>query len=155
MKHRTLDEITKVAQIEPQDRDGARALRRLRLERFAQLLDQHKGQIRLLSRVEYLPRSQRLAMRQDESPLTIAYQDPELRRQGLDGDRLGQAMTFFGLSMREAHDVFCDCHYTGMITPNKVALRARSLARKKSIGEIWASARSAISGQWRRVSAAF
>jgi hypothetical protein len=154
MEHKTLDEIAKVAHVLNQTRDDGRARRRQRLEKLAAILDDHRGPIRLLSRIEYLPRDRCLALRQDESPLTIAYQDQSFRQQGLNGDQLGHAMAFFGLSLREAHEIFCDCHYTGMITPEKVARRVRSLARKMTIGEMWGKARGVIATQWHRMAAA-
>jgi hypothetical protein len=69
--------------------------------------------------------------------LSIAYRDTLFREQGLKGDRLGDAIDFFQLSMREAHHIFCDCNYSGAITPAAVAARARSVAEKKTLGELW------------------
>lgn len=154
MKHRPLEEITEVAKITPVGPEGARALRRQRLERLASLLDEHKRPVRLFSGVEWIPEEERLTLRQDDSPLTIAYLDPAFRRQGLLGDRFGDAMAFFGLSMREAHRLFCDCGYVGTaiprsITSDMLAQRARSLATKVTFAEIWAKLRRAAAGRWR------
>lgn len=135
MKHRTLEEVTKIAGIAPVAK--SESPRRARLERLAQLLDAHSGRVRLFSMMEYVPVRERVKLRQDESPLTIAYRDPQFRQQGLAGDRLGDAISFFDLSMREAHHLFCDCNYSGAITPGAVATRARSLAQKRSFAQIW------------------
>lgn len=138
MKHRTLEEITKLAQVEPVDPHKVeKTTRRQRLERLASLLDAHKGSIRLFSMMEYAPAKQRMKMRQDNSPLTVAFQDQQFRQEGLQSDVLGDAIGFFELSMREAHHLLCDCHYSGTITPGMIATRARSLAHKRTFAEIW------------------
>jgi hypothetical protein len=71
------------------------------------------------------------------------------------GDQLGQAMIFFQLSNREAHDIFCDCHYTGAVTPEKVAQRVRAAAHAMTFGEMLSRARTAIAARWRGMLAAF
>jgi hypothetical protein len=137
MKYRTLEEVTKIAGVEPVAKPREAPPRCARLERLAQLLDAHDGRIRLFSMMEYVPVRERVKLRQDESPLSIAYRDPQLRQQGLNGDRLGDAIAFFDLSMREAHHLFCDCNYSGAITPGAVAMRARQLAQKRTLSQIW------------------
>ena len=54
-----------------------------------------------------------------------------LREEGLAGDRLGDAMAFFELSDRQAHRLFCDCHYSGSMTGAGLALRLRMLAQRR------------------------
>jgi predicted protein tyrosine phosphatase len=138
MKHRTLDEIVEVAQIAPvEQKSDARSIRRQRLERLATLLEEHKGRIRLFSLMEYAPAKKLKAMRQADSPLTIAYRDPLFRQQGLDSDCVGDAMVFFDISAREAHHLLCDCHYAGSRSAAAVANRARSLAERKTLVEKW------------------
>jgi hypothetical protein len=144
MKHRTLEEVTKIAGIEPVAKPREESPRRARLERLAQLLEAHDGRIRLFSMMEYVPVRERVKLRQDESPLTIAYRDPQFREQGLAGDRLGDAIDFFGLSMREAHHLFCDCNYAGAITPGAVASRARATANKRTLTQMWRDLRQRI-----------
>lgn len=140
MKYRTLEEITKLAGVEPVEAQrGEISLRRQRLERLATLIEAHVGRIRLFSMMEYVPLKERVKLRQDESPLSIAHRDALFREQGLSGDRLGDAVEFFQLSMREAHHIFCDCNYSGAITPAAVAARTRSVAAKKTFGELWLS----------------
>jgi hypothetical protein len=154
MKHRSLDEIRPVAEVIPCGPESLRALRRNRLERLATVLEQHNGSVRLLSRIEYLPEEERLLLRGDNSPLTIAYQDPVLRGQGLASDRLSDAIAFFDLSMREAHHLFCDCHYVGAVTSDMIAERTRSIAQQMTLREIWDQVRAAVSQhlpfKWQR-----
>ena len=110
------------------------------------LLDQHKGGMRLFSLLECVDEEERRVLRHDEPSLAIAFRDPEFRRQGLSSDRLGDATGFFDLSQDEAHRLFCECGYFYPITPEKVARRARSFARRVTVAEIWDRIRSAIGG---------
>ena len=78
--------------------------------------------------------------RVDNSPLTVAYNDPVLRADGLASDRLGDAVDYFELSDEEAHRVFCSCLYGESMTAGSVAARLRSMT-KVNIGApiaIWA-----------------
>ena len=136
MKYRTLDELAPVAHVVPVGAGSRRTLRRQRLERLATVLDDYQGILRLFSRVEYLPQEERQSMRTNYSPLTVAYQDPMLRQQGLSGDRIGDAMRFFDLSWHEAHHLFCDCHYVGGVTSQMVAKRVRTVARRRIWSDI-------------------
>ena len=92
----------------------------------------------MLSRIEYLPRDERHALRGSFSPLALAYDDEELRREGLAGDTIGDAMTFFDLSDRQAHRLFCDCHYVSAEAPT-IAARVRAVADHVSFRERWDS----------------
>jgi hypothetical protein len=149
MKHRSLDEIKSEANVVAFAPPSRQTLRRARLQRFATVLERHEGPVNPLSRIEYLPRPQRLMTRADDSPLTIAYRDTELRAEGLASDRLGDAMTFFDLSPGEAHHLLCDCHYMGMVTPQIVAARARTIAQRMTLREVWDKIRHLLTG-WRQ-----
>lgn len=129
----------------------ARECRRRRLERFASVLISTRTHARLFETMESYPRNKRLALRAPDSPLAIACDDAVLRRDGLRGDTVADAIEFFGLSMREAHALLCDCGYgastEGYAQNVAIAARARRLAAKRSIGELvsrvmsWASSR--------------
>jgi hypothetical protein len=145
MEYRTIREIKGVAKV---TRLAARLSRRERLRRWAEVLETNPTQpIKPLMRVEFLPRAERMLARREDSPLTIAYRDPVLREDGLAGDCLGDAMRFFELSDHEAHYMVCDCHYHGgmMMTPDAVAKRARALADRLTLGEVWRRVRGGIS----------
>jgi len=144
MQHRTLDQLIEVATVTPAS--SPREVRRARLNRLATLLEKYDGPIRLLSQIEFVPLQARRQLRSDFSPLALAYADETLRREGLASDRLGDAVDFFGLTQRQAHHLFCDCHYGAAITSRMVARRVRSLAERRSLGE-WARA------IWARVAA--
>ncbi len=147
MKHQSLDELRDHATVSahaPEPAVSPHALRRARLERLALVLDKHEGAIKPLSRIEYMPRSEWNPLRTDDSPLTIAYQDPVLREQGLASDRLGDAMSFFQLSPGETHDLLCDCHYAGAVTGPMIAARARDIANRVTLRQVWSRIRSAL-----------
>jgi len=151
MKYRTLDELAPVAQIGSLGPEALKALRRKRLERLADVLDAYDGPFGLLSRIEYLPKQERMSARAEDSPLALAFQDPILRGQGLASDRVGDAMSFFDLSWREAHHLFCDCHYTAGITARIVADRVRSLAHRLTFVELWARVRNTVTSRLGRI----
>jgi hypothetical protein len=142
MHHRTLEEISQVATIEPAPPQTRMAVRRQRLHRLADLLDAYPGQITLLSRIEYVSASERMAMRRDSSPLALAYADGEFRRSGLAGDTLGDATAFFHLSEGEIHTLFCDCHYGPSVDARAIAGRTRAVADRMSLRERWEKVRA-------------
>lgn len=127
MKHQKRDELGGVAEIVSFEQKTM--TRRERLERWADVLDRNPGKINALTRIEYLPLSERLNARADNSPLEIAFRDSVLREEGLESDRLGDVMTFFELSNRDAHRLFCDCHYYGSMTRAGLANRLRNIAK--------------------------
>jgi len=135
MHHRTLEEITQLATIEPAPTLNRTELRRQRLRRFADLLEAYCGPIRLLTRIEYLPLAERHALGGDLSPLAVAYADAEFRRAGLAGDTVKDAMDFFDLSEREVHTLFCDCHVGPSITARSIAEGIRAVANRRTFRE--------------------
>ena len=154
MEHRTIDKIAAVAKIWEKeahvlDPEPRWRTRRRRLLRFADLLERHKGRVRLFSDMECFPKKEQLALRRSGSPMELALADLEFRREGLDGDSVGSAKSFFELSLGEAHAIFCDCRYAEASgrrgAPGEaVAQRLRSIAAKKTLPEIWAGAREAL-----------
>ena len=148
MKYATLKEVAPVARVRPVDPTPPGLLRRNRLERLASLLETSQAPVRLFSRAEYLPNDKRMELRDDLSPLALAYADPVLREQGLKSDRLGDGIAFFDLSWTEAHHLWCDCHYAGNLSGSAIAARMRSLAQRRTLGEI-------LSGCWNVVRRCF
>jgi hypothetical protein len=149
MEHRTLDEMSKIATIVPAPNLSRRAVRRQRLNRLADLLSGYAGPVRLLTRIEEVPRIQRRALRGDFSPLALAYTDVEFRRAGLAGDTIGDAMAFFDLTDSEVHTLFCDCHYgIGMASVQvpAIAARVRAVANRLSFRERWENIRAYFHG---------
>lgn len=134
MQHQDLDRIRGVKSLDPTFGSTAptraKRSRSERLGRWADLLDAQAGRpLRALEDVEYVSPAIRRDLRKEDSPLAIAFADAELRADGLKGDRLGDAMDYFGLSERQAHWLLCDCHYGGRMTASEVAARVRDEAR--------------------------
>ena len=119
--------------------------RRERLNRWAELLDQHAGSMEALYRIEHLPAAERRAYRGGEStPLAVAYRDPVLRGDGLAGNTLGDAMDYFAMNDEDAHHLLCDCHYMGSLTGHNLAARLRRYA---TVGGIMAWVGSTFAGR--------
>lgn len=116
--------------------------RQEKLERWAVALDQHRGPLKTLHRIEYLSAEQRAALRSEESALAIAFADPVLRTAGLASDRLGDAVSFFELTEDEAHHLLCDCHYHGPMTSTGLAARVRATARRMTMRQAWNAVRA-------------
>jgi hypothetical protein len=130
MQHQDLDRIRGVKSLDPMLGKTTKLSRGERLIRWADLLDAQAGRpLRALEDVEYVSPAVRRDMRKEDSPLAVAFADPVLRADGLAGDRLGDAMDYFGLSDRQAHWLLCDCHYGGRMTSTEVAARVRDEAR--------------------------
>jgi hypothetical protein len=123
-----------------------KTVRQRRLERLAEILEYHDDAVPLLTRIEYAPWHERPYLREDRSPLSLAFQDEGFRREGLSGDRLGDIMDFFQLSNNEAHHLLCYCHYASSVTSKMVAGRARELAGKKTLAQMWQGFRLRLFG---------
>jgi hypothetical protein len=124
----TAQEIT----IAPRSRSRSRFSCGERLMRWAELLGRYQdGDIQLLTDTECLRVSERAALRLNNSPIAVAYADPQLRANGLGGDSYGDAYKFFGLSHETLHDIVCYCHYrSSRISPKEVAGRVRRVANR-------------------------
>jgi hypothetical protein len=127
MKYQSLEQIALEADVHP----GIGMSRRERLERWAELLErQPNRRLSTIEGTEFGSRREREAKRADRSPLTVAFEDPALRAEGLRGDRVGDAVEFFDLSHDEVHRLVCNCHYGQTVPPGIVATRARMMARQ-------------------------
>ena len=105
MEHKHLDQLRSVADVKPRPLS-----REERLQRWIDLLEKDpKRSLNSLGEIEYKPPAQRALIREDNSPLTVADEDPILRADGLAGDRLGDAMRYFALSDGQAHYALCSC----------------------------------------------
>ncbi len=129
MKLKTLEELKQVADVRPpHERD--RMSKQKRLERWAEVLElAPQRYLRSLYETEYTSRRRRYALREDNSPLTVAFQDPVLRAEGLQSDGYGDAITFFELSDDDLHYIVCSCHHGRTMTPKEVARRVSAAAR--------------------------
>jgi hypothetical protein len=125
MEHRTSAELEGFAEvIRPQNLSKKELL-----ERWALALEKRNGaRLRTLRETEYKPVKERSALRQENSPLTVAFEDPVLRSAGLTSDRFGEVARFFGLSHGQLHEVVCYCHFGETVAAEAVAARVRRLS---------------------------
>jgi hypothetical protein len=127
MKLRSLDEIRQSAEIYT-SADAAPMTRQERLERWADLLEKYSGKLQMLHSTEFMAEPHRRTMRQDNSPIAVAFGDPVLRLQGLAGDTYEDARQFFDLTNSEAHLLLCDCHAGAAISGRAAATRVRQIS---------------------------
>ena len=111
MKHMPVSEISRMADLHavpirpPMTRVE-------RLERWADALDHEPDRVLTsIEEIEWKPEVERGDMRAESSALTVAFEDPVLRAEGLASDRLRGAIEFFRLTDDEAHLALCSCVY--------------------------------------------
>jgi hypothetical protein len=115
-----------VAEVHP---DEARRpmTRAERLTRWAELLERDPDRrLASLPGTEYQPPARRDTMRSSGSPITVAFEDPGLRREGLKDDTYGEAKRFFELTDWQLHDIVCYCHFGETMTSRSAARRVRA-----------------------------
>jgi hypothetical protein len=111
--------------------DPRQLTRSQRLERWAMALERlGDARLRTLRETEHEHYYDRLQMREDDSPLTVAYEEPVLRSAGLKNDTFGEAARFFSLSDWELHNVLCYCHFGETVSAREVANRVRTMHRQ-------------------------
>ena len=138
MKHSTFDQLKNSATITETPPLSQRDVRRERLLRLATLLDNHTGPIKLFRGLEFLKDSDRVSLRCDNSPFSIAFADPFTRRDGLANDEYRPGIQYFGLTDDQAHHLLCDCHFHGQLpSAQTIARRVRVLANQKTLQERW------------------
>lgn len=145
MKHEKPTDMSVTAT--PLPETEPRLSRRERIERWATVLEKHRGPLSALRQIEYLPPEGRRAYRDPGSPLAVAYQDPVLRDDGLESDKLGDAMDYFEMSEEDAHRMLCDCHYHGAMTGAGLAARMRHFANRGERSGLWERAHSIFSAR--------
>src|SRR3954463_3497914 len=131
MKHTPVSEISRVADVHAIPLKPP-LTRVQRLERWAEALGREPDRVLTsLEGIEWKAEDERGAMRADFSALTVAFEDPVLRAEGLASDRLGDAVTFFRLTDDEAHFALCSCAYGRTMQAGLAALRVRVIAQPR------------------------
>ncbi|CCV15260.1 hypothetical protein [Mesorhizobium sp. STM 4661] len=126
MKHQTLDQLHAVADVHAEATYLVET-RSQRLERWAKLLEQNPDRrLEAFAGTEYKPAEIREMMRYDGSPITVAFEDPIFRAQGLTDDTYGEARRFFELTDWQLHDIVCHCHVGATIRARWAASRVRA-----------------------------
>lgn len=146
MEYKHVAQLHRVAEIhvekQPMSRDE-------RLARWIALLEREPGRmLRTLGQIEYKTVSEQEVMRADGSPLTIAFDDPVLRAEGLRSDRLGDAIAFFGLSEAQAHRLLCSCWNGPSVSAYRTTRRLDAIldpmARVRAVAYVAATALVAV-----------
>jgi len=134
MEHKPLVDLQTLAHLSPAE--PRRPMTRVeRLERWIEALEREpRRMLRALPEIEYKRPDERRAVRADDSPITVAFEDLALRAEGLAGDTLGEAMDFFELSDREAHIALCSCLFGGTGEAGLAARRVGELLRPERGG---------------------
>ena len=115
--------------------------REQRLERWIGLLKADPERtLRSLHEIEHLSAACRRECRAENSPLTVAYEDPILRSAGLTSDRVGDCTDFFELSDKQMHHAFCSCHVGAKLTGHEAAERLRHVQQRDAFKRNPASA---------------
>jgi hypothetical protein len=121
MKHQLRDELRNVADVTPEPQNSTMD-RTQRLERWLKLLEGNPHRIlTALAGTEYYPSCERDQMRSDDSPFSVAFEDPVLRAEGLQNDTYGEAKRFFEVSDRQLHEIVCYCHVGHSMTAARAA----------------------------------
>jgi hypothetical protein len=129
MEHRPLVDLQTLAHLSPAE-PRRRMSRAERMERWIEALERDPSRkLQALPEIEYKPPEERRAIRVENSPITVAFEDLALRAEGLAGDTLGEAMDFFEMSEREAHTALCSCLFGRTIDARLAARRVGELLR--------------------------
>jgi hypothetical protein len=129
MKHQSLDKLHKKAVILPGWLKAKPMPKAERLARWAAALEREGDkQLNTLFEIEHMPRAKRIALRADNSILSVAFKDPVLRAEGLAGDTVGDVLTFFRMSHSQLHDIACYCHHGPSMSARSAAARVRGHA---------------------------
>jgi len=128
MEHKEINQVRSFADIQPISPPAM--TRRERLDRWAEVLDRDPDRrLNTLGEIELAHPSERPSMRADNSPLTVAFEDPVLLADGLKSDRLGDALTYFEISENEAHYIMCSCLHGRTMAAGTAAARIRNLGQ--------------------------
>jgi hypothetical protein len=129
--------------------DPQQLTRSQRLERWALALEKlGDAPLQTLKETEHQRYHERMLMREDNSPLTVAFEEPVLRSAGLQDDTFGETRRFFDLSDGDLHNILCYCHFGPTVRASEVAARVRSVQARGHIREhaalLWGGAIAAV-----------
>ena len=128
MEQYALDQLKNIAKVSTTCK-RLELTRRERLERWAESLEHSpRPFLTTLHETEYKPIADRLALRDDGTPLSVAFADPILRAAGMENDSYGEAKRFFELSDEQLHDLVCFCHFGEQVSAAVIARRLRKMA---------------------------
>lgn len=121
MRHQTKDQLQAIAEVRI---DPVRPTmdRNQRLNRWSELLQREPARLlTALTGTEYRAPLERNAMRGDNSPISVAFEDELLREEGLQDDTYGEAKRFFELTDNQLHEIVCYCHVGATMQSSRAA----------------------------------
>lgn len=128
MERKTLDQVGRVAEVRIDHALTSELSRDQRLTRWAELLEaQPERRLNTLLGTEYQSWETRETMRVSGSPISVAYDDPVLRADGMKDDSYGEAKRYFSLSDQQLHEIVCYCHYGATMAAKTAAWRIRAM----------------------------
>jgi len=134
MEQYALDQLKAIAKVSTTYK-RLEMTRRERLERWAESLERSpRPFLKTLHETEYQPIAVRLSLRDDDTPISVAFADPILRAAGMENDSYGEAIRFFELSDQQLHGLVCFCHFGERASATTVARRLRRMAGYKPGG---------------------
>ncbi|HXV31486.1 MAG TPA: hypothetical protein VD840_14245 [Sinorhizobium sp.] len=134
MKHHAIEELQSLAEVK-EDFPRRALSRSERLERWAELLERNpQRRLSTLHETEYQPARVRATMRNDGTPISVAFEDPVFRAAGLENDSYGEAKRFFELSDEQLHKVICYCHFGASVSASTAARHIRAMLVEKQPG---------------------
>ncbi|WP_311031069.1 hypothetical protein [Mesorhizobium koreense] len=123
MKYQSRDQLQNIAHVSAHPVMD----RRQRLERWSKLLERDPNRsLAALAGTEYRPQRERDLMRSEDSPLSVAFEDPVLRGEGLQNDTYGEAKRFFEVSDEQLHEIVCYCHAGERMMASRAAYCVRT-----------------------------
>lgn len=126
MEHKTLGRLEQAAKVYL-DFPHREMSQRERLERWNLLLNQRPDRcVNTFVGTEHMDAAERDGIRCADSPISVAFEDPVLRAQGLANDTYGEAKKFFGLTDRQLHRIVCYCHHGLRVAAQGVAHQVRA-----------------------------
>jgi len=133
MEYKPLDEIRGVVDILPAWLRTPALSKGERLECWVEALKREGGRrLKTLFEIEHAPPTEWAALRADDSPLSVAFDDQRLRAEGLAGDTVGDAIAFFGISEAELHNILCFCYYGETMSADVAAMRVGVVAARNA-----------------------
>ena len=134
MEQHALDRLKAIAKVSTTCK-RLEMTRRERLERWAESLERSpRPFLKTLHETEYQPIAVRLALRDDDTPISVAFADPILRAAGMENDSYGEAKRFFELSDQQLHGLVCFCHFGERVSAATIARGLRKMADSKPGG---------------------
>ena len=132
MKHQTPGELQAVATVG----ESYPILSRMeRLERWAEGLEREPNRrLFTLFETENQTMKVRDGLRRDDTPISVALEDPVLRASGMANDTYGEAKRFFELTDPQLHRVLCYCHFGETVSASAAARAVRAIITGREPG---------------------